>query len=171
MWLEAKVVVAGIGIILICIVISQILFLNLILSVLLFFGVGLIIFSEIFFSYFYTIGKAKYWVDRPPGNKTLNVNFSLTNLIEPYWVDKGPYGVRRWVQNKKEASCIDRGNYPIHTPHGVLGFLSHEKSEKNINPYEVEMAEQLFNEVGTDDIKEIYERVKAEEKESKEGAV
>lgn len=163
MWFEIKLVIGGIGVILICFVISQILLVNIFLGALLFFGVGLWVFSEIAFGYVYNNGNAKYWVDKPPPNKTLNVNLSLTNQINCFWADKGPYGVRRWVQNGKEASCIDRGNYPIHTPHGVLGFISHEKSEKNIDPYEVEVAEQLYNDFGTDDITEIYARIKAEE--------
>lgn len=163
MWYEVKIVIGGIGIILVTIVMAAILFQNILLGALLFFALGLWIFADIVFGYVYHVGKGKYLVDRPPGNKTLNVTLTLTNMIDFYWVEKGPYGVRRWVQNKKEASCIDMGNYPIHTPHGVLGFISHEKSEKNINPYDVEMAEECYKEFNTDDINEMYIKAKAQE--------
>ena len=170
MWYEAKIVIGGIGVILIAIVISQIIFLNLFLSVILFFAIGLWVFADIVFGYVYHNGDAKKLVDKPPGNKTLGVVFNLNNMFSLEWAEKGPYGVRRWVANNKEASCIDLGDYPIHTKHGVLGFVAHEKSEKNVNLYNVEMAEQLNKEFKTDNIKEMYyQAIKQETKELKEG--
>lgn len=163
MWLEVKIVIGGIGVIFVCIVISQILFLNLILSFLLFVGVGLWIFSEVCISYVLSKGRAKYWYDKPPPKKDLAIILDLTKGIDFEWVKKGPYGKREFVFNGKEASYIDRGNFRIHTPHGVIASIVHEKSEKNMDPYEVEMAEKLHNEFGTDNVKEMYAKAKLKE--------
>ena len=80
----------------------------------------------------------------------------MNNLIMPIWAKKGPHGKREWVHNGRDASIIDTGDFPIHTPVGAIGFIAHEKSQQNINLRKVKMAEEMYKEFGTDDVKEQY---------------
>jgi len=161
MWFEVKILVTGVGLGFIAIVISQILLINLILSFLLFMGIAIVLLSEIFFGVFYTRFRCKYWMDKAPPGFTTSIIFTLDNLVDLEWTRKGPHGKRELVYNGKEASYIDRGDYSVHLPNGSMGAICHEKSEKNINLYEVEYAEKLYEMFGTDNIKEMYEIAKA----------
>ena len=116
MWLEVKIIINGIGIIFIAIVLSQILFFSVFLSFILVMAIGLVVFSDIAMGYLITKSRANYLIDRPPGGKTLAMIFTLNNMFDFEWAKKGPHGKREFVYNSKEASCIDKGDYPIHSP-------------------------------------------------------
>lgn len=170
MWYEIKVIISGVAILFIVIVLAFTIIYGMILfSFLLFVAIALVVFSDVIFGHQYTSSRAKYWVDKPPAHKRLIILHTLDNLIDLDWWDKGPYGKREGIYNQREASLVDRGNFPIHIPNGARGFIGHEKSEKNINLDEVEFAEILHNKFKTDNVKEMYIIAKQEDnKDAKE---
>lgn len=149
------------------IVISQLLMIEggLLLSVILFMAIGMYVFGDFVIGYFITKTHAKYYMEKPPANKEVTLLYTLTGLIDFVWTDKRPHGKREFVYNKKEASVINKGDDPIHLLSGATGFTSHENCDENLNMKEVKYAEKIADELGTDDIKEVYTIAKEKENE------
>lgn len=169
MWLEVKIVISIIGMAFIGIVLSQIILLNMFLGFLLIMSIGMIIFSDIIIGWRISSTHANFVIDKPPPGKIVIPLLTITGLLDFVWANKRPYGKREFVYNKQEASLIDRGDYPIHMLNGGHGCIGHESSDENINMREVKYAEEIHDEIGTDNLKDIYSHIKSLE-EDKEDA-
>jgi len=167
MWLEVKLVISIISWVFIAIVLSQIILLNFLLGFLLIVAIGLAVLSDMLIGYQIKHNHADKLIDPCPANKELGIMFTLTGLIDFLWVKKAPHGKREFVYNGQEASYINNGDYPIHSINGNYGSIVHESYDENLNMFEVKAAEKIAEEHQSDDIKEIYERIK--QLESKEG--
>lgn len=156
-----------ISILFISIVISQLCLFNLLLTVLLFMGIGMYVFGDFFMGYFITKTHAKYYIEKPPANKEVTLFHSITGLVEFIWTDKRPHGKREFKYNKEDASVINKGDYKIHLLSGATGFISHESCDENLNMREVKYADEVSKELGTTDIKEAYTVAKENEDDQK----
>jgi len=163
MWLEAKALITTFAVIFIAIVISQIILINVFLGFLLFMGVFLMIFGDIVYGWQVCRSRVNKLIDKPPPGKVVALIHTLNGMVDFEWATKGPYGKREFVYNKREASIIDQGDYPIHFPNGSLGFVCHEKSADAIDMRKVKYAESLAKSHGTNNIKEIYYKIKGDE--------
>ena len=165
MLMEIKAVMTVISMIFIAIVISQIIMVEggLILAVILFMAIGVHVFGDFIMGYFISRTHANRYMERPPSNKEVTLLYTLTGLIDFVWTEKKPHGKREFVYNKKEASVINKGDAPIHLLSGATGFTSHEDCDENLNMKEVKYAEEISEELGTDNIKEVYVTAKERE--------
>ena len=159
MWAEFKAILTGISIVCLFIVMSQIIFYNILLGFLLFVAIGLMMFGDIIFLREHSRTHANLMMERPPSNKILIPIFTLSGLFDLVWAEKRPDGKREFVFNKQEATVIDRGDYPIHNIAGAHGCIGHEACDENVNMYEVKAAEQFEKQFDTADIKEIYRKI------------
>ena len=164
MYRELKVVLSIIAAICIAIVLSQILFLNLLLGFLLIIAIAMIFLGDFIICYLLGSTRAIKWMERPPPGKEFGVLFSATGLVDPIWADKKPEGKREFVYNTQEASVINKGNYPIHNRAGGHGFVCAESHDESIDMNEVYAAMQWKEIFGTTDLKDIYYKTKALEK-------
>ena len=161
MWMELKAVITVVACIFLGVVIAFILSTgDMLLTVLCFFSMGLMIFGDIILGYMITTTNAKMLMDKPPQGWTTGAVFSLTGMLDFVWAKKGPHGKREFVYNKEEASIIDKGDYPIHFRNGAVGFVAHESCDENLNMFKVKYAEKLGKQAGTNEIMEIYNKIK-----------
>ena len=162
MWLEVKSLLSVIAFIFIGIVISQMLFLNLFLSFLLFTAIGLVFFGDLIIGYQITRNHLKPLMDSLPAGKELGVLFTIGGLIDFVVTNKAPLGKREFSyynrenRSMSEASVINDGSYSIRTINGNHGFVAHESYDMNIDLREAKALEQIEG----DDIKEIYQSIK-----------
>lgn len=157
MYLEIKAVISTLGIIVIFFVISQILFVNVLLGFLLIAGVGAFIFGDILLGIKIINTNSQYWFDPlPQGEQELCIIKTLSGLVDLLPVTKGVKGVRYGVLHKKKIAILNEGTDQIHTRNGNLGFIAHENHDKNIVLTECKALETLEG----DDIKEIYHNLK-----------
>lgn len=152
MWLEVKAILSVVAFIFIAVVLSQILFLNMLLSMLLFFAIGMVFFGDMLIGYQITKNHLKPLMDPTPANKELCILFTIGGMIDFINTTKGSLGKREFVYHKQEASVINDGKYPIRMINGNHGFVGHESYDKNVNLYKARALEQMSG----DDIKEIY---------------
>lgn len=164
MWLEIKAIITVVSFLFIAIVISQIILLNFFLGFLLIVSMSLYAFGDIAFGIMVTRSHANEIIDRPPQGWITVPLFTLTGLLDFVWAKKMPYGKREFVYNGENASFIDRGDYPIHLPNGSLGAVAHESRNENLNMFDVKYAEKLSEELGTNDVEEIYNLIKNKDK-------
>ena len=168
MYLEIKAVISGIGFILICIVISQILFLNTLLGFLLFAAGFCFIFGDILIGIKIIHTNANYWFDPlPQGTHELCIMKTLSGLVDLIPVVKGVKGIRYGVLHKKKIAVLNEGTDQFHTRNGNLGFFAHENYDKNIKLLECKALEKLEG----DDIKEIYHNLNGPSKKKPLGDV
>jgi|GEM_PF-5002920 len=161
MYLEIKAVISGIGFILVCMVISQILFLNMLLGFLLFAGAFCFIFGDILLGIKIIHTNAQYWFDPlPQGTHELCILKTLSGLVDLIPVVKGVKGIRYGVLHKKKIAILNEGTDQFHTRNGNLGFFAHENYDKNIKLKECKALESLEG----DDIKEIYHKLSENKK-------
>ena len=165
MWTEVKIIITGIGVILLCIVLAFTLAAtdSLILSFLMVAAIGLIVFSDILIGWRIHATDAKYLLDAPPPGMSVHPVFTLTGLMRFKWAKKKPHGKREFVFNGEEASVIDNGDYPIHLLNGGQGCIVHEKDDENINLVEAKYAEFLNKFFVTDSLREIYSLAKKQQ--------
>lgn len=161
MWLEVKVLLSVISMIFIGIVLSQILFLNLILGFLLIMSIGLIFMGDLLIGWQITRNHLKPLMDPIPVSKELCVLHTIGGLMDFIVTRKGPMGKREFSYYNREnraiseASVINDGSYPIRTINGNTGFIAHESYDMNVDLREAKALEQCEG----DDIKEIYENI------------
>ena len=166
MFRELKIVFSIIASVFISIVLSQILYLNVLLAFLLIVAIALIFFGDFFICYILKTTKAFMWMERPPPGKEFGILFSATGLVDPIWADKKPEGKREFIYNTQEAAIINSGKYPIHNRAGGHGFVCAEYHDENIDMNEAYAAMQFKDIYGTDDIKDIYHKTKIFEEEN-----
>lgn len=166
MWVEAKAVVTVIG----CIIISIVMLLMLFFIpdteffvMLLFMGMGFYIFGDILI-----LSKTSKWWVRPwfepcGSDREVGVVLTIAGGVAAIFTTKKPHGKREFVFHRQEASVINNGDYSLHTPNGNSAFLMHEDHDENLNVSEVQYAKEIKDELGTDDIKEVYNLVKEKE--------
>ena len=111
MWLEAKILISGIGVIFIAIVMSQIILFDMFQGFLLFMAIGLIVFSDIIIGYLITHNKVNLLIDPMKPNHELCVLLDFSGNLDFQAVRKGPLGTREFVKYKKEANIINQGDY------------------------------------------------------------
>ena len=165
MWMEIKAVITVVSCIFLAVVLAFLIRTgNMFLLVMGFFSMGLMIFGDIILGYMITVTNAKKIIDKPPQGWTTGAIFTLTGMLDFVWARKGPHGKREFVFNKEEASVIDRGDYPIHFRNGAVGFVAHESCDENLNMFKVKYAETLGKELGTNELMEIYNKIKTSDK-------
>lgn len=155
MWLEAKILLSIISMIFLAIVISQILFLNMLLGMLLFFTFGLIIMGDILIGYQIKHNHVDVLIDPLPAHQELCVLFDFSGNLDFIRTTKAPEGKREFVKYRKEASIINNGDYQIKTINGNRGFVGHESYDQSVNLYKAEALDKLPG----DDIKEIVNNI------------
>lgn len=158
MWLEAKVLINGIGVIFIAIVMSQILFFNMLLGFLLIMSIGLVVFSDIIIGYAITHNHVNLLIDPMKPGHELCVLLDFSGNLDFIAARKGPLGTREFVKYRKEANVINDGTYQIRCINGNHGFIGHENYDRNVNLLKAEALDKLEG----DDIKEIVEKLPME---------
>ena len=166
MWLELKIGIDVIAWILLAIVVSQILFLNVILSFLILAGLFLIVFSDFLIGWIIKSSYVDVLMDSNPEGYETCILKDFSGNVSFAQVKKGPQSKREFVKYGKEASIINRGRCPIRLPNGNTGFIGHEDYDLDIDFYECEALDKLKG----DDIKEIMENME-EDIEQKDGGV
>lgn len=164
MFIEIKAVLTVVSFVFIGIVISQIVYYDLLLTFLLFMGMGLYFFGDMLIGYVITRNDLKPQMDPTPRRMETCLFISLTKRLYVFDTVKGPEGQRKFRFNGQDASVINHGDYQIRLPNGNSAFLAHESCEENLNLAEVKYAEITSKEFGTDDLKEIHAIAKAEVK-------
>ena len=166
MWLETKIVFSIIAEVFIGIVISQILFsgIDIMLSLLLFMAIGMIFIGDVLIGSKIKNCHADKIIDPPPAGKEFAVMLTVNNLVDFIWSDKKPHGKREFMYHGTEASYYNKGDAQIHTLNGNYGCLIHEDHDENISPDEVKVAETISDEFDTEDIKDMYHKIKELEK-------
>lgn len=149
-----------IAMIFIAIVLSQIIFLNMLLGFLLFASIALIVLGDMVISYQIKHNHLDKIMDPPPTNKELAILNTITGMIDFIWTTKKPQGKREFMYHGEEASFINNGDYPIHMINGTHGCIIHESHDENLNLFEAKAAEKIVQEYHTDDIKEVYIKTK-----------
>lgn len=157
MYLEIKAVISGAALVVIFYVISQILFVNVLLGFLLIVAGFSFIFGDILIGIKITKTNANYWYDPlPQGTHEICLMKTLSGLVDLFPVTKGPKGIRYGVLHKKKIAVLNDGGDQFHTRNGNLGFFAHENYDKNIVLKNCKALESLEG----DDIKEIYRNLK-----------
>ena len=157
MYLEIKAVISGIALVLLFIIISQIIFVTVLLGFLLFVACFVFIFGDILIGFKITKTNANYLFDPlPQGTHELCIMQTLSGLVEIFPVTKGVKGIRYGVLHKKKIAVLNEGTGQFHTRNGNLGFFAHENYDKNINVKDCKALETLNG----DDIKEIYRNLR-----------
>jgi len=151
MWVEANIMISGIAAIFIAVVLSQIILWNMMLGVLLFFSIGMIIFSLLLISYQIKHNHLDVLMDPLPASQELCVLVDFAGNIDFQRTRKAPLGKREFVKYHKEASIINKGDFPIRCINGNHGFFGHESYDQNVNLLKAEALDKLEG----DDIKEI----------------
>jgi len=158
MWLEVKATITIIG----CFIFAISLGLtgNLIVCIFGLMGMGTIIFGDFLIGWKLISTDAINILD-PNGPNERTVDLHLIGggrrIIKG---KKGHFGKIEFVYLKEEASIIDDGKYPIRFPNGNSGIVAHETYDKNVNMYELQFLEQASKDLGTDDMKEMYTKLK-----------
>lgn len=155
MWLELKIGIDIIAWILIAVVVSQILFLNVILSFLLLAGFFLTVFSDFLIGWIIKSSKVDILMDSNPSGYETCILCDFSGNVDFVQVKKGPQSKREFTKYGKEASIINRGRYPIRLPNGNFGFIGHEDLDLDVDLDECEALDKLPG----DDIKEIVENL------------
>lgn len=165
MWMEVKVLISGIGTIFIAIGLSQVILTQTFIGIIMILGMGVYFFGDFLIGWVITQTHAKYMMDKPPPGWETAVVLDINGSFDMAWAKKREYGKREFKHNGKNADCINEGKYSIHLPNGSIGFICHEKSEKTIDPMEVEYASKLRKRFHTNNIKEMYAIAKKKEHE------
>lgn len=166
MWIEAKATLTVIGVIMIMLGMFIMLFFipgTELIMLLLFMGVGVIIFGDILILSKTSKWWVKPWFEPCNSSQEIGIVCSIAGGVAAIFTTKRPHGKREFVFHKQEASVINNGDYPLHTPNGNAAFLCHEDHDENINMAEVAYTEELEKTMGTDDIKSVYSIAKKED--------
>ena len=155
MWLEAKIGINIIGWCMIAIVISQILFFNILFGFLLLAALFLGVFSDFLIGWMIKNNHADIIIDPNPSGTESVILCDFSGNVDFARVTKGPLGKREFVKYGKEASIIYRGRYPIRFPNGNHGFIGHEDYDLDVEPVKA----TLYDELKGDDIKEIVDNL------------
>ena len=164
MWLEVKIVFSIISMVFIGIVLSQLIFLNMLFSFLLIMSIGMIIISDLLIGSKIKACHADKIIDHPPLNMEFWAMITLNNLLDFGWAVKKPYGKREFMYHGQEASYYNNGDAQIHTLNGNHGCLIHEDHDENLNPDETRIAAKIADEYQTKNIKDVYYKTKFLEK-------
>jgi len=164
MWLEGKIMFSIISWVCIAIVVSQIILINALLGFLLVVALGMGFLGDLIICW--TVKKNhvdKLFEPVPPGME-LGIVVTLTGLIDFVWATKKPYGKREFVYNGEEASYVNKGTFPIHALNGNYGSLVHENYDEEVNLSQARAANKIKEEFNSEDVEEIYEKIKNWEK-------
>jgi len=143
MWLEAKILLSIVAMIFIAIVLSQLLFLNILYAFLLFAAIGLIVFSDMLIGYQIKHNHVDVLIDPCPAGSEICVLFDFSGNMDFLRTKKGPLGTRQFVRYKKEATIINDGKYQLRTINGNHGFVGHESYDKNVDLFKTEALDKL----------------------------
>ena len=131
-------------------------------------GIGTYAVGEMLFGYKMKISDAIMVVDpNGPGEKTIML-FLIGGGFRFIKAQKGPLGKYEFMYRGKKASVIDDGRNPIRLPNGNSAIIAHESYDKTISWSEAKALQKLFTRYKVDDVKELYDALKKEEKKLKE---
>ena len=150
MWMEAKVTISGIAIIMIAIVTSQIILLNNLLGFLCIVTVGLIIFSDMLIGI--KISDFKPIYDPTPRGWELMELQLLDGKVEYILTKKGAHGKRSFRIHGEDATVINDGEANFTLSNGNRGFRAHENFDLSIDPHRAKALQQMPG----DNVKEMY---------------
>lgn len=164
MWIEAKVMLDLFAFVLLAIVMAMMLSVGAWVTMfLIFMAIGLVIFSDLIYGWKTTQWWVKPWVEAARPNQEVALQATISGGFAARFVDIKEEGKREWVQNKKEAACVNHGDYQLRTPNGNPAFIAHEDHDENINLNEARYATEICNETGTDRIQDVYHIAKKED--------
>ena len=143
MWLEAKIVLSIVAMVFIAIVLSQILFFNMLFGFLLFAGIGMIVFGDILIGYQIKHNHLDVLMDPCPNGQEICILLDFSGNIDFLRTLKGPLGTRQFMRYKKEATVINDGSYQLRFINGNHGFVGHESYDKNVDLYKAEALDKL----------------------------
>lgn len=154
MWMEAKAMFSVISIIMIAVVLSQLLFVNILFGLLLIIGIGMIIVGDIIIGV--KISDFKPLYDPTPRGWDLMELQMLDGKVYFMNTRKGAHGKRSFRINHEDASVINDGKSGFILANGNKGFRAHESYDMNVDPF---VAKALEKTKGRD-IKEAYYRAR-----------
>lgn len=165
MWLEAKIMLSIVAMAFIAIVLSQILFYNMLYGFLLFAAIMLIVFGDMLIGYQIKHNHLDILMDVCPPSQEICVLFDFSGSIDFIRCKKAPLGTRQFMRYKKEASIINDGKYQVRFINGNRGFVGHESYDKNVNLYKAEALDKLDG----DTLEEIVDKLPMKPIETTEG--
>ena len=161
MWLEVKAVISIISIFIIAIICA--LSGNLIFVFLALMSIFTMLFGDIILGWKIVSTDAIHKLD-PIGLDEKIIELHLNGGgVKLFKAKKGPLGKLLFTWKKQKASIIDDGSYTLSYPNGNQAVIGHESYDKNINFYEAELLKRLFKDNNVDNVKDLYEVLKAKE--------
>lgn len=158
MWLEVKMLLSGVGVLFIIIgIILGVDGLTIVSFLLLFMGIGSILFGDLLIGYLITAYELKPQMDRTPPGKELTVFQEIGGGGRLHFINttKDTMGQRKFPFHRKEAIVITDGRGMFTLPNGNRGFFSHENYDKNIEPARA----QLYQDLEGENIKDIFKNI------------
>lgn len=150
MWMEAKALLSVFAMLCIAIVLSQILFVNMMLGFLLIVPIALIVLGDIMIGFKTSDFKPLY--DPTPRGWELMELQLLDGKVVYMNTKKGAHGKRSFRINGEDASVINDGKKGFILMNGNRGFRAHENYDSNIDPFRCKALELMPGE----DVKEMY---------------
>jgi len=141
MWMEAKVTISAIAIVMMAIVCSQIILFNNLLGFLCIVAVGLVIFSDMLIGI--KISDFKPIFDPTPRGWELMELQLLDGKVEYMLTKKGPHGKRSFRIHGEDASVINDGDANFTLVNGNRGFRAHENFDMNVDPHRAKALSQM----------------------------
>ena len=141
MWMEVKVVVSAIGIIMMAIVCSQIILLNNLLGFLCIVAVCVVIFSDILIGI--KISDFKPLYDPTPHGWELMELQLLDGKVKYINTKKGPHGKRSFRIHQEDATVINVGEGGFTLSNGNRGFRAHENFDMSIDPHRAKALQKM----------------------------
>ena len=139
------------GLLFICIVLSQILFLNAIWGFLLIMALMFYILGDVLIGYKIIKSDCRPLLEPTPKGKELMGIQLINGLLRFINTEKDAHGKRNFVMHNHDASVINDGKAPFRTRSGNIGFYAHELFDQNVDPKRCKALEQMPG-----DIKETY---------------
>lgn len=158
MYMEVKSIFSVVSMIFIGIVLSQIIFLNLVFGVLLFMSIFFIILGDLILGIRITPFRPIF-EPTPPGKELTECQL-IDGTVLFINTTKAPLGKREFVVHKKEASVINDGKGRFRLVNGNIGFRSHERFDRSIDPKRCKYLEYM----PVDNIQELYKYAKEKDK-------
>ena len=154
MWIEIKALVTGMSIVFIMLGAILPAFL------LIFMGIGMLIFGDIIIGYQITSNELKPLMDRTPPGYELTIFQEIGGGGKIHFINtrKSVMGQRKFRFHNKEAIAITNGKGMGTLPNGNRFFFSHESYDKNIDPALC----KTYSKLPGDNLKETYNIVKNE---------
>lgn len=147
-----KSFMSGVALIFTAIVLSQLLFVNIMLGFMLMISIFMILMGDIFLGFKITSSDLKPLMEPTPARKELMELQLLDGNVRFINTTKGPQGKRSFRMNGHDATIIHDGKAKFRMPSGNVGFRGHELFDQNVDPMRCKALEKMPG----DNIKEAF---------------